>query len=581
MLKSLWIVSLILCFQATTRGEEEVFKELDASRQESLYYTADKLPDAVKNLIKKEMVIDQLFAEYQKTGDEKKKFNLIIILEGKLDAGQYQNEEKAKAVDFLRGALKSGNPWLKAEAVYALGNLQVEGAKEDIQGCLSNTSLIVSYNAYVAYKQIFKEEPALTAEQKEKFNVFTKALAQNDLDIINQLADKELAEFLASSKSEGAAKAPDAKTPDPKELLGKGSDAPLETIFTKPVAKAEAVPRLAMPDPAGQKAALAELRKDFVDDLANHKPAQRRELIAKFLELAHKTKGDANRLWAQLEEAIDLALEIKEYQTVLALCDYRAARFEGLEALTQRKEAFGKAKTSPVIAAAIILLEKPIDPNANLAVGRFFCFDQANWEVGLPLLAFGADADLKRAAELELAKPGEAVKKKAVGDLWYDLGMKAKKPLKEPLLTRGLFWYQQAKTGLTGAVKDQVAKRIEEISALLPPPPIQDWDKLTAKQWDQLKGEEFTICGPQEFPGHQHPPVAGPEGAGGPPSHRYLDHAMLQRHLHDEFQGDQAEHLRDHDGGGRHHRRFRRSRFPTGRSGGLCRTEKGTLTMSA
>ena len=136
-----------------------------------------------------------------------------------------------------------------------------------------------------------------------------------------------------------------AMVPDPNALLGK--EASVETIFTKPVAKAGAVPRLAIPDPAGQKAAQAELRKEFKVELASRKPAQRRELVGKFLELAQQTQDDANRLWAQLEEAINLALELKDYQTVLVLCDYRATRFEGLEAMAQRKEVFGKAKVLP------------------------------------------------------------------------------------------------------------------------------------------------------------------------------------------------------------------------------------------
>ena len=103
--------------------------------------------------------------------------------------------------------------------------------------------------------------------------------------------------------------------------------------------------------------------------------------------------------------------------------------------------------------------------------------------------------ELKQAAEMELAKPGDSARQRALGDLWYDLGKKAKKPLKEQMLARCLFWYEQVKAGLTGIVKEQVAKRIEEIGDLLPPSPNFDWGNLTARQWDRLKGQEFTIPG--------------------------------------------------------------------------------------
>jgi hypothetical protein len=108
------------------------------------------------------------------------------------------------------------------------------------------------------------------------------------------------------------------------------------------------------------------------------------------------------------------------------------------------------------------------------------------------MLARGSDANLKQVADMELARPAGAMQQCEIGDRWYDLGKKANKPLKEQLLGRCFFWYQQAQPGLTGISKDKVAQRLDEIDGLLPMTNL-DYDNLTVKQWDRLKGVVVSV----------------------------------------------------------------------------------------
>lgn len=55
----------------------------------------------------------------------------------------------------------------------------------------------------------------------------------------------------------------------------------------------------------------------------------------------------------------------------------------------------------------------PANPEANLAVGRWYCFSNDDWEDGLPLLAAGSDANLKAVATGDLSQP-EACSTRAI-----------------------------------------------------------------------------------------------------------------------------------------------------------------------
>lgn len=107
---------------------------------------------------------------------------------------------------------------------------------------------------------------------------------------------------------------------------------------------------------------------------------------------------------------------------------------------------------------------QPTDPEANLIVGRFYCFSKNAWDKGIPLLALGADEALKQVAEKELAGAGAADEKLTLGDAWWDLADRREGQEQEVLRRRAGFWYRQAQDGLSGLARVKVSKRLEELS---------------------------------------------------------------------------------------------------------------------
>jgi hypothetical protein len=101
--------------------------------------------------------------------------------------------------------------------------------------------------------------------------------------------------------------------------------------------------------------------------------------------------------------------------------------------------------------AVATLKEKPDDPAANLAVGRYRCFTQGRWAEGVKLLARGSDPRLKAAAELEQAPLPDGAVLAKVGDAWWDFAQEATDPSdKWAAEARARSWYGRAVGDLTG-----------------------------------------------------------------------------------------------------------------------------------
>src|SRR5262249_9040848 len=103
---------------------------------------------------------------------------------------------------------------------------------------------------------------------------------------------------------------------------------------------------------------------------------------------------------------------------------------------------------------------------ANLTMGRYYCLAKGNWARGLPLLALGADADLKELARRDLAAPVKAAERAALGDGWWDQAERAQEPAKSALRQRAAYWYQQAVPELAGADKERSARRLSAVGVV-------------------------------------------------------------------------------------------------------------------
>jgi hypothetical protein len=158
----------------------------------------------------------------------------------------------------------------------------------------------------------------------------------------------------------------------------------------------------------------------------------------------------------------------------------------------QKREWLQRINGRSIASAIVTLMTDPKDKRANLIAGRFWCFNMGRWELGLPMLSLGDDPDFHKVAEMELSGPSQPTDQRATGDAWYDVGKKTSGPDRIPSWLRAQYWYRQAQPGLGAVNRATVDKRLDEIDAALPLT-NPDWDNLTPKQWEKLKGQLVVV----------------------------------------------------------------------------------------
>ncbi len=105
----------------------------------------------------------------------------------------------------------------------------------------------------------------------------------------------------------------------------------------------------------------------------------------------------------------------------------------------------------------------PDNAEANLALGKLYCFVRGDWEKGIPMLALGSDATLKKLAQKELERPFDGENAMRLGDGWWDLAHSGAREENGPSLARAAYWYRLAQPQLTGLLQVKVEKRLAEI----------------------------------------------------------------------------------------------------------------------
>ena len=124
---------------------------------------------------------------------------------------------------------------------------------------------------------------------------------------------------------------------------------------------------------------------------------------------------------------------------------------------------------------AKILAEDGDHPQANLRLGKYYCFSkrEPQWERGLPLLARGDDPVLQALAEAEagVSSAAPAADKVRLADRWYDASKSVPDEIRARVDDRARFWYTEALDELSGFTKTRVEKRLEEIEAAKPKRP--------------------------------------------------------------------------------------------------------------
>ena len=173
-------------------------------------------------------------------------------------------------------------------------------------------------------------------------------------------------------------------------------------------------------------------------------------LLALMEEATTKEKFDAAKQLGTT--AIDVARKSRD----LAFIKETAAR----QGTILKEMAEIQKAQADAIAALDALGKNPIDPTANLVLGKYRCFLQGNWNKGVSMLALGDDPALKKLALKELNGVTDATEQASLGDAWRDLGEKKNGLAKKNIQDHAASWYQQALPGLTGLLEEKVEKRL-------------------------------------------------------------------------------------------------------------------------
>ncbi len=130
------------------------------------------------------------------------------------------------------------------------------------------------------------------------------------------------------------------------------------------------------------------------------------------------------------------------------------------------------------------------DAEACARVGRFLCLYKGDWNGGLPLIAKGAESGLKNLAREDLAASGDARRRLAVGDGWWELGQNQPWLARRHLQERAAWWYRQLPGELNGIHRSIVDKRIEAVEL----EKLAEQDLTPGLGVELFKGMDFRQC---------------------------------------------------------------------------------------
>lgn len=108
--------------------------------------------------------------------------------------------------------------------------------------------------------------------------------------------------------------------------------------------------------------------------------------------------------------------------------------------------------------------QSPSDPDVCLKVGSHLCFENDDWESGLPLLSKGSDAALARIVRGEPAASRSPQAAIAVADQWAEWGSQQKAASKAGAARRAAYFYAKALGSLSGLERASVEKRLKALN---------------------------------------------------------------------------------------------------------------------
>jgi formylglycine-generating enzyme required for sulfatase activity len=234
-------------------------------------------------------------------------------------------------------------------------------------------------------------------------------------------------------------------------------------------------------------------------------------------------------------EVVGKLVEAHEYERAIQLCE---AAQKAAEQAREFRQARDFSNWLPELRTAqqqfqqyrdalAVLDDDPVEPEANLAAGRYLCFVRGDWERGVAMLALGSDESLKNVAVMELQGAETAEEQAAIADAWWDVAEAREGQERDVLRLRAGSWYRRAAPQLADLAGLRIKQRLEEIGKLdletpaaptnpdssAPPLAVAPFDERTAKRhqaawarhlgvpvvWKDSIGMSFVLIPPGEF----------------------------------------------------------------------------------
>jgi hypothetical protein len=187
------------------------------------------------------------------------------------------------------------------------------------------------------------------------------------------------------------------------------------------------------------------------------------------------TPGQKRALADFAKHFAERAVEAENYEVARAMAEKgaMASRMVGDVGMIRDAQALqlgvmdADAACGAAKKAAEALASKPGDAEANLKVGSYLCLYRGKWKDGLAKLAAGSDKALAELAKKEIAAGTAPKEQLALGDAWWEVGLKGTAVTKRQIWKHAAGFYNEALPTLSGLVKAKVNKRLEEVGVAI------------------------------------------------------------------------------------------------------------------
>ncbi|HWE96322.1 MAG TPA: NPCBM/NEW2 domain-containing protein [Tepidisphaeraceae bacterium] len=214
-----------------------------------------------------------------------------------------------------------------------------------------------------------------------------------------------------------------------------------------------------------------ELCKSFAVDARS----SRLDLLGRLAKTAKSPSGCAAIVREAFQKSDDAELQ-GQYNVAEQFAAIALAASKGSDKVASRTEASARESEIRAVATAYAQLDKflailkvrPADPDASLAVGRFYCLMVGQWPKGLKFLAAGSDAKLSAAAKADILGADSL----AIAEQWRALAEKEKPLERRHIRRRAAGWYADALKTQTGLGKLKAEKELAALNEGIPAPPV-------------------------------------------------------------------------------------------------------------